>query len=144
MALIRTNPWSAAPAARVNRFFENLFPEISERDDMNLMEWLPVVDTYEKDESIVVKAELPGMKKEDISIDVKNNILTISGERKHEEKVEKSDFYRSERFYGRFQRCFTLPDSVDAEQVDASYKDGILEVKIPKTEESSAKKIEIK
>jgi HSP20 family protein len=144
MALIRTNPWTAAPVSRVNRLFENMFPEVRETDDMNLMEWLPAVDTYEKEGSIVVKAELPGLKKEDISIDVKNNILTISGERKHEEEVEKSGFYRSERYYGKFQRCFTLPDNVDAEQVDASYKDGILEVQIPKTERSSAKKIEIK
>ena len=142
MALIRS-PFTAAPVPRINRFFDDMLAGLRERDE-NLMEWLPAVDTYEKDGAIVVKAELPGMKKEDISIDVKNNLLTISGERKHEEEAKESDYYRCERFYGKFQRSFTLPDSVDAEQVDATYKDGVLEVKLPKTEESQTKKIEIK
>lgn len=146
MALMRTNPWAALPTLqnRVNRLFDDMFPQIRQTDDMGLMEWRPVVDTYEKDNAIVVNAELPGVKKEDISIDVKNNILTISGERKHEEKVNEDNFYRSERFYGKFQRSFSLPDNVDADKVDAVYKDGVLEVTIPKTEDSTRKKIEVK
>lgn len=146
MALMRTNPWTALPTLqnRVNRLFDDMFPQIRQGDDMGLMEWRPVVDTYEKNNSIVVNAELPGVKKEDISIDVKNNILTISGERKHEENVNEDNFYRSERFYGKFQRSFSLPDNVDADNVDAVYKDGVLEVKIPKTEDSARKKIEVK
>ncbi len=146
MALTRTNPWGALPTLqnRVNRFFDDMFPEISAGDDMGLMDWRPVVDTYEKDNAIVVNAELPGVKKEDVSIDVKNNVLTISGERKDEENVNRDDYYRSERFYGRFQRSFTLPDNVDADKVDATYKDGVLEVKIPKTGDSARKKIEVK
>ncbi|MFO8111342.1 MAG: Hsp20/alpha crystallin family protein [Desulfosalsimonadaceae bacterium] len=146
MALARTNPWAALPTLqnRVNRLFDDMFPEISAGDDMGLMDWRPVVDTYEKDNAIVVNAELPGVKKEDISIDVKNNMLTISGERKDEENIHEDDYYRNERFYGRFQRSFTLPDNVDADKVDATYKDGVLEVKIPKTEDSARKKIEVK
>ncbi len=146
MALVRSNPWTALPTLqnRVNRLFDDMFPEIGQGDDMGLMEWRPMVDTYEKDDAIVVNAELPGVNKEDISVDVKNNILTISGERKHEEDVNEDSYFRRERFYGKFQRSFTLPDNVDSEKVDAAYKDGVLEVKIPKTEQGSTKKIEIK
>lgn len=151
MALARTNPWTALPTLqnRVNRLFEDMFPEISVGDamgldDMSLMDWRPVVNTYETDNAIVINAEVPGVKKEDISIDVKNNVLTISGERKDQENIDRDDYYRSERFYGSFQRSFTLPDNVDAEKVDATYKDGVLEIKIPKTEESARKKIEVK
>lgn len=146
MTLMRPNPWTAVPTLqnRVNRLFDDMFPEIREGADTGLMEWRPMVDTYEKDEAIIVNAELPGVKKDDISIDVKNNILTISGERKDEEDVNEDNFFRKERFYGKFQRSFTLPENVDPDQVDAAYKDGVLEVKIPKTEKSSTKKIEIK
>ncbi len=146
MALVRSNPWTALPTLqnRVNRLFDDMFPEIGQGDDMGLMEWRPMVDTYEKDDAIVVNAELPGVNKEDISVDVKNNILTISGERKHEEDVNEDNYFRKERFYGKFQRSFTLPDNVDSEKVDAAYKDGVLEVKIPKTEQGTTKKIEIK
>ncbi len=146
MALVRSNPWTALPTLqnRVNRLFDDMFPEIGQGDDMGLMEWRPMVDTYEKDDAIVVNAELPGVNKEDISVDVKNNILTISGERKHEEDVNEDNYFRKERFYGKFQRSFTLPDNVDSEKVDAAYKDGVLEVTIPKTEQGSTKKIEIK
>ena len=146
MALVRNNPWTALPTLqnRVNRLFDDMFPEIGQGDDMGLMEWRPMVDTYEKDDAIVVNAELPGVNKEDISVDVKNNILTISGERKHEEDVNEDNYFRKERFYGKFQRSFTLPDNVDSEKVDAVYKDGVLEVKIPKTEQGTTKKIEIK
>lgn len=145
MALVRSNPWTALPTLqnRVNRLFDDMFPEIGQGEDMGLMEWRPMVDTYEKDDAIVVNAELPGVNKEDISVDVKNNILTISGERKHEEDVNEDNYFRKERFYGKFQRSFTLPDNVDSEKVDAAYKDGVLEVTIPKTEQGTTKKIEI-
>jgi len=145
MALVRSNPWTALPTLqnRVNRLFDDMFPEIGQGEDMGIMEWRPMVDTYEKDDAIVVNAELPGVNKEDISVDVKNNILTISGERKHEEDVNEDKYFRKERFYGKFQRSFTLPDNVDSEKVDAAYKDGVLEVTIPKTEQGTTKKIEI-
>lgn len=146
MTLMRRNPTSVLPTLqnRLNRVFEDMFPEIRETADIGLMEWRPMVDTYEKDNSVVVKAELPGVKKEDISINVKNNVLSISGERKHEEDVKEENYYKCERFYGKFQRTFALPDNVDADKVDATYKDGILEITMPKTEERSTKKIEVK
>lgn len=107
------------------------------------MDWRPTVDTYEKEDAIVFKAELPGVKKEDVDIDVSNNVLTIKGER-HYEDVKDEEYYRRERFHGKFQRAFTLPDNVDTSNIDASYNEGVLEITVPKTEETQTKKIEIK
>lgn len=147
MALIRRNPRATLPTLqdRINRVFDEMFPALGEeREDFGLFEWRPTVDTYEKDDSIMIKAELPGVKKDDVSIDVNNNVLSIKGERKDEENMEEGDYYRRERFYGNFQRAFTLPENVDTDKIEASFKDGVLEVKVPKTEESKGKKIEIK
>jgi HSP20 family protein len=146
MALVRWSPWSTLPTLqdRINRLFEDAFPQVEGREDAGLFEWRPMVDTYEKDDAIVIKAELPGVNKDDIAIDINNNVLSIRGERKHEKDVNEDNYFRRERFYGKFQRAFTLPDNVDAEKIDANYKDGILEVKVPKTEQSKGKKIEIK
>jgi HSP20 family protein len=124
--------------------FEDALPQTEGREDSGLFEWRPVVDTYEKDDAIVIKAELPGVSKENISVDVNNHVLSIRGERKNEKDVNEDNYFRRERFYGKFQRAFTLPDNVDPEKIDANYKDGILEVKVPKTEQSKGKKIEIK
>lgn len=148
MALVRWDPWTTLPTLqdRINRLFEDTFPtrQTGAEEEMSLMDWRPTVDTYEEGDNIVIKAELPGVKKEDVSIDVKNNVLTLKGERKHEDNVEDENYYRRECAYGKFQRAFTLPDSVDPDKIEASYKDGILKVTVPKTEESKAKKIEIK
>ncbi len=146
MALVRWNPWATLPTLqdRINRLFDEMLPMAEGKEDIGIFEWRPVVDTYEKDDVIVVKAELPGVSKEDISIDVKDNILTLSGERKHDEEVKEEDYYRRERFYGRFQRSFTLPEAIDPEKIEANYKDGVLEIRIPKPEAAKAKKIEIK
>ncbi|MFP3999461.1 MAG: Hsp20/alpha crystallin family protein [Desulfobacterales bacterium] len=147
MALVRWNPWTTLPTLqdRINRVFDDMFPTTGEGgEDTGLFEWRPTVDTFEKDNSIMIKAELPGVKKDDVSIDVNNNVLSIKGERKDEEKAEEGNYYRRERFYGKFQRAFTLPDNVDTDKIEASFKDGVLEVKVPKTEESKGKRIEIK
>ncbi len=105
--------------------------------------WAPAVDLYEEKDNLVVKAELPGMKKEDIDVSFQDGTLTISGERKSEREENECETYRSERFYGRFQRSVLLPTSVAADKVNASYKDGILMVTLPKTEEAKPKQIEI-
>ncbi|MFP3981594.1 MAG: Hsp20/alpha crystallin family protein [Desulfobacterales bacterium] len=146
MAITRWNPWTTLPTLqdRINRVFDDMFPTTEGREDMGLFEWRPMVDTYEKDDHIVIKAELPGVKKDDISIDVNNNVLSIKGERKDEEKVDEENYYRQERFYGKFQRAFTLPDNVDTDNIEANYNEGVLEVKVPKTEESKTRKIEVK
>ena len=103
----------------------------------------PAVDLYEEKDNLIVKAELPGMKKEDIDVSLHDGTLTISGERKSEREEKKGETYRSERFYGRFQRSVMLPTPVSADKVKASYKDGILSITLPKTEEAKPKQIEV-
>ncbi len=105
--------------------------------------WNPIVDVYENDESIVVKAEVPGVDKKDISVDIDNGVLTVKGERKHEEEVKEDRFYRKERVYGKFQRAFRLPEGTDYEKINADFKDGILTVTVPKVEEKKPKQISI-
>ncbi|MBS3759044.1 MAG: Hsp20/alpha crystallin family protein [Desulfobacterales bacterium] len=148
MALVRWDPWTTLPSLqdRINRLFDDAFPSrpAGREDEMSLFDWRPTVDTYEEGDNIVIKAELPGVKKEDVSIDVKDSVLTLKGERKHEENIEEDNYYRKESAYGKFQRAFTLPDAVDPNKIEASYKDGVLKVTVPKTEETKAKKIEIK
>jgi HSP20 family protein len=107
------------------------FPEIEEIS--------PSVDIFEEGDDVVVKAELPGMKKEDIEVKLTDNTITISGEKKKEEKVEKKDYYRLERSYGSFCRAFSLPAEVQTDKAKAQFKDGILEVRIPKSEEAKKK-----
>jgi HSP20 family protein len=98
---------------------------------------------FDRENEVVVRAEVPGMSKEDIDISVLGNTLTISGERKSEEEVKEDDYYYCESSYGRFQRDISLPQGVKAEDIKASYKDGVLEVILPKKEEAKPKKIEV-
>jgi HSP20 family protein len=100
------------------------------------------VDLYDEKDNFVVKAELPGLRKEDIDISYQDGAITISGERK-EEKREGSNPARTERFYGRFQRTVSLPKQVDAGKIKAAYKDGVLTVNLPKSEEAKPKQIEV-
>jgi len=110
------------------------------------VDFVPAVNTREADDAYYIEVDLPGVKKEDISIDVKDNVLTISGERKVEEERKEDEFYRVESFYGKFERSFTLPEDVDADKIEAEAKDGVLTVKIPKAQsvDKAPKKIEIK
>lgn len=105
--------------------------------------WGPAVDLYEDKDSLVVTAELPGVKREEIDVSLRDGTLTISGERKHAEKHGEGETYRSERFYGRFQRTIQLPTPVEGDKVKASYKDGVLTVTLPKTEAAKPKQIEV-
>ncbi len=105
--------------------------------------WTPAIDLVENKENVVVRAELPGMKKEDIEVTLHEGTLNIAGERKSEKKVEEAGLYRSERFFGRFQRAITLPSAVAGDKVKADYKDGILTVTLPKTEEAKPKQIDV-
>lgn len=103
----------------------------------------PSVDIFEEGNDMVVKAEIPGISKEDLNVSITEDSLTISGEKKQEEKVEKKDFHRVERSYGSFTRSFRLPDNVNGEKAKASFTDGVLEVRIPRTKEAKKKKIQI-
>lgn len=119
----------------------HLFPK---GEESNVAAFTPTVNTREGDYAYHIEIDLPGVKKEDIHVEVKENRLTISGERKVKEEVKEEDYHRVESSYGKFERSFTLPDNVDAENVDASTSDGVLEVVLPKKERSTSKKIEVK
>ncbi|MBZ0158034.1 MAG: Hsp20/alpha crystallin family protein [Alphaproteobacteria bacterium] len=99
----------------------------------------PTVDIFEEGDDIVMKAELPGISKEDIEVSFTDNTVTISGEKKKEEKIEKKNYYRVERSYGSFSRSFHIPSEVQTDQAKAQFKDGILEIRVPKTEEAKKK-----
>jgi HSP20 family protein len=105
--------------------------------------WAPLVDVEETKDNIVARVELPGMKKEDIKVTLTNNMLTISGERKHQTEEKSKTYYRIERSYGKFQRTVELPSEVVADKAKANYKDGILELVIPKSEKAKEKEIAI-
>jgi HSP20 family protein len=105
--------------------------------------WTPPVDLYETDSDFVLKADLPGFRSEDIHIDVRDRTLTVRGERTQETEAKDEHYYRRERSYGRFQRVFTLPTPLDAEKVRASFKDGMLELHLPKHEAAKPKRIAI-
>jgi HSP20 family protein len=105
--------------------------------------WSPPVDIYETDDALVLKAELPGFSKDDIHIEMKEHTLVIRGERKHEDEVKEGSYHRTERVYGAFQRSFLLPTTVDQEKVRASYKDGVLELRLPKVQAAQPKRIAV-
>jgi HSP20 family protein len=150
MSLIRyqspeLNPWTAfdrLPSLRdeLNRLFDFALPT---RDSGLFSGWTPALDVFDEKDNFVVKAELPGLKKEDIDINVHNGVLTISGERKQEAEKKEGQTFRSERYFGRFQRSVTLPAAVDVSKVKASYKDGVLTIDLPKAEEAKPKQIAI-
>jgi HSP20 family protein len=106
--------------------------------------WSPPVDIYETDDALIVKAELPGFSKEDVNIEIRDNALLLSGSRKREAEVKEENYHRMERSYGGFQRSFLLPTTIDQEKVTASYKDGVLELRLPKVESAKARRIAIR
>jgi HSP20 family protein len=123
--------------------FDKWFDEAADANSPANGTWHPAVDVYETEGSYVLKAELPGVSKEDIKIDVNNNALTIKGEKKFEEKTEKDNYMRVERRYGSFTRTFALSDKVDSGNIKAAFKDGVLEVTLPKKEEAKPKEIKV-
>jgi len=106
-------------------------------------EWIPPVDVYEKPDKYVVKAEMPGVREKDLDISVAEDVLTLKGERRYESDEEEKDLYRRERAYGDFKRNVNLPSDVDEEKVEATLKDGVLEIILPKTEETRARKVPV-
>lgn len=113
-------------------------------DGIMTTNWLPAVDLIEKDDEFVAKVELPGVSKDDVKITMQDNILTVRGEKKEEKETRQSNYHRLERSYGSFQRSFTLPNAVKADKVEAQYKDGILTITLPKSEEAKRKQIEVR
>lgn len=147
MKLARIEPWDDLNTLheRMNKIFK--FPAVkSYFDDVEPLahgKWAPAVDVSENESEYIVKADLPGISKEDMTVDISDNVITIKGERKHEEKVEEDKYVLVERSYGTFTRSFSLPQNVDAEGIKANYADGVLELKLPKKEESKPKQIKV-
>ncbi len=143
MSLVRWEPFLRdfnELATRMNRMLEGRLDD----ESLTFGTWLPPVDIVDNGSEIVIEAELPGMKKEDIDIRVENNVLTLHGQRKREHEEKTKDFFRSERVYGSFTRSFTLPATVAVDKIDATYKDGVLRVVLPKVEEAKPRQIAVK
>jgi HSP20 family protein len=127
---------------QISRLFNDAFDRFSEEG--NLTTWAPAVDIYETEHELVVKADLPDIKPEGLDIRVENNILTIRGERKFENKVNENNYLRVERSYGSFSRSFSLASTVDTAAIQADYKHGVLTLSIPKREEAKPKQIKVR
>ena len=129
---------------RINRFFDDSFFRAGFREDDNaLSTWNPMVDIYDDNDKIVIKAELPGVEKKDISIDMKDRILTLKGERSVDKEAKEDSYYRRERSFGRFERAFTMPTGLNPDKIKADYRDGVLKIEVPKPEEEKPKQITI-
>ncbi|WP_372634428.1 Hsp20/alpha crystallin family protein [Fodinibius sp.] len=129
----------------MDRFFDDIVP-FSPRmggDGMRMELWAPDTDVSETDEEYIVTVDLPGISKEDVEVSFKDNRLTISGERQHEEKEEKEDFLRKERYHGSFTRSFTLPSAGKDDKIKARFKEGVLKVNVPKVEVQKPKTVQI-
>ena len=141
MALVRWDPareLAGMEIDRLNRMFDDLYGGTFGRT------WVPAVDIYETPEhEVVLKAELPDMKREDINVTFENNILTLTGERKFHDEARKDSYQRMERHYGSFSRSFTLPATIDAARISASYKEGVLTIRLTQREEAKPKQITV-
>ena len=146
MQLVRWNPWRemATVQGRINRMLsDTMHPAARDGEKAEHCSWHPVVDIFENDDHIVIKAELPGIDKKDIEIDVKDRVLSLRGERAYDNEVKEDKYYRRERVFGKFMRSFTLPMNVDPEKISADYKEGVLSVAVPKPETQKPKRISV-
>jgi len=125
------------------RSFDDLFGRPLGRLPVEEKGWMPALDVFEKTDKFVVKAELPGMKEDDIDVSVVGDTLSIRGEKKTETEIKDEDYYRCERSYGSFYRSIPIPSNVDANKIEASFEDGVLEVALPKSAKVKPKKIAV-
>jgi HSP20 family protein len=142
MALTRFDPFRdiAILQDRMNR----LFTDYGAREEGVLSAWVPAVDIYENEKKeLVLKAELPDVRREDVSVTVENNTLTLSGERKFDAEVKKEHYHRIERAYGSFSRSFSLPTTVDTGRIGAEFKNGVLTIRLPFREEAKPRSINV-
>lgn len=143
MAIARFDPFRDLSVLqdRVNRLFGDAY---GAREEGVLSSWVPAVDIFENEKKeLVLKAELPDVKKEDVSVTVENNTLTLSGERKLDSEVKKEQYHRLERAYGSFSRSFSLPTTVDTGKIGAEFKNGVLTVRLPFREEAKPRSINV-
>jgi HSP20 family protein len=145
MDLVRWEPFEGLTGiqSRINNLFEEAFGRSRLPRSPESGVWYPPVDILESKEAYLIRAELPGMKKEDFNLELKDSTLTLSGERKFEETANGVEYHRSERLAGKFSRSFYLPQTVKHDGIKANYRDGILEVYVPKAEEAKPKQIAV-
>lgn len=145
MAVVKWDPFRDLLSIqdRMNKLFEQTLSRSRTEEGIAASTWAPAVDIYETPDTIVMKAELPGLTREDIEIQIRDNTLTLKGERRFAKDVQEENYLRIERAYGAFQRSFTLPASVQQEKIRALFRDGVLELTLPKAEGAKAKKITI-
>jgi HSP20 family protein len=145
MALVRWEPVRELSSiqSEMNRLFNTFFDTPTAGNGQGARRWIPAMDLVETDDSFVLKADLPGLAEDDVNIEVEENVLTVSGERKAEHEEKREGFVRVERSYGSFRRSLTLPEGVDPEAVSASFEKGVLEVRIPKPEQRKPRKVAI-
>ena len=146
MHLVRFNPIRDIYSLRNrnNNIFDDLiYPNRRGDEKLTMWNWKPVVDIYDNEDKFVINAELPGVDKKDIVIDVKDRLLTLKGERSSEKEVKEDKYHRRERAYGSFERVFTLPAEIDPDQIKADFKNGILKIDIPKQEEQKPRQITV-
>jgi len=146
MTLVRWDPFRELEdmSDRLNRMFARPALRPSGKETMTVADWMPTVDISETDGEYLIKAELPEVKKEDVKVTVEDGVLTLQGERRQEKEEKDKRYHRVERSYGSFVRSFSLPESVDEEAVKAEYKDGVLNLHLPKTEKVKPKAIDVK
>jgi HSP20 family protein len=146
MALVKWDPFRDAAKLqnRINRMFDESFGRSRESDiEMNVRAWRPAVDIYDAENGIVVAVELPGVSKESVSVEVKDDVLTLKGERLADPAVSEDSYYRRERLFGPFKRSFTLHQNVKPDQIKATFKDGILQIEIPRPMQEQPKQITV-
>ena len=129
---------------RMERLFDEPLFRAFTTEEWPLKEWTPACDIFETDKELVMKFELPEVKKEDVEVKVEQNVLTLRGERKFEEKTDRENYHRVERHYGEFMRSFNVPLYVDTAKINAEFKDGVLTISLPKNEEVRPKQINVK
>ena len=151
MAIVRFRPFSQTLdpfrdfgdiQTEVNRLFDNFLGRPAHAGGVERV-WAPAVDMYETKDELVVTAELPGLNEKDIHLSITGDMLSIRGERQWNQEVKQESYYRGERWYGKFERTLPLPMPVQADKVTASYRDGVLTIKLPKVEEIKSKEIKI-
>lgn len=144
MALIRWDPIRELDSLQgdMNRLFDRFF-EGRPGDGGRRGRWIPAMDLTETDDSLVLRADLPGMSEDDVNIEVKDGVLTVSGERKAEQEEKREGYHRIERAFGSFSRSLSLPEGVDPDKVEANFDNGVLEVRVPKPEETKPTRVQI-
>lgn len=146
MTLVRWDPFRnvAALQDRINRVFDDSIAHFGDaRDELVTCSWRPAVDIYETDDGVVIQAEIPGVRKQDLTVELKDNLLTLRGKRYAESEIEQDRYLRKERCFGSFYRAFTLQETVSPDKIRAKFRDGVLEVQLPRPEKNAPRQVTV-